>query len=83
MKKAKLTLKWKKISGINGYQIYYKQAGKKAKYKKVKASSNKKILVKLKKGKKYNVKIRAYKVQGGKTYFGKWSNAKKAKIKKK
>ncbi len=83
LKKAKLTLKWKKISGINGYQIYYKQAGKKAKYKKVKASSKKKILVKLKKGKKYNVKIRAYKVQGGKTYFGKWSNAKKAKIKKK
>ncbi len=83
LKKAKLTLKWNKISGVSGYQIYYKQAGKKVKYKKVGASKKTITLSKLLKGKKCKVKIRAYKTVGGKTYFGKWSSAKNVKIKKK
>ena len=33
------------------------------------------------KGKKYTVKVRAYKTVNGKKYYGKWSKAKKVKVK--
>ena len=81
--KGKLALKWKKLVGISGYQIYYKCKGGAAKYKKASASSKAKVLKKLKRGKKYKVKLRAFKVYEGKTYWGKWSNAKSVKVKKK
>ena len=81
--KGKLALKWKKLVGISGYQIYYKCKGGAAKYKKASASSKAKVLKKLKRGKKYKVKLRAFKVYEGKTYWGKWSNSKSVKIKKK
>ena len=82
-KKAKISLK--KISGAK-YQIKVSSSKKFTKKttvtKKVKKATftinNKKI----KNKKTLYVKARAYKVVGGKTYYGKWSKVKKVKIKK-
>lgn len=77
--KKKMTVKWKAMtnSRIKGYQISYKKKGStKAKTVKIKKrSAAKKVIKKLKKGKKYVVKIRAYAVISGKTYYGKWSKS--------
>ena len=76
-----LKLKWKKVSGASGYQVSYK-LGKKTQYKTVKGG--KKASFKIKKltsGKKYTVKVRAWKKVNGKKYYGKWSKAKKATAK--
>ncbi|MGI6033194.1 MAG: carbohydrate-binding domain-containing protein [Coriobacteriales bacterium] len=82
LKKGRIRVVWKKVSGAKGYQIRYK-VGKKVKTIKVKgAKVHKKILKKLKKGKKYTIKIRAYTRKSGKTYYGSWSKACKVKVKK-
>lgn len=91
-KKKKAVVKFKGLKGaeVVKYQISYK-TGKKTKkktYKKATTSAKKLkyTLKKLKKGKKYTVKVRAiysFKYEG-KTYKfnSKWSKAKKVKIKK-
>ncbi|MCI9617291.1 MAG: hypothetical protein HFG31_04705 [Eubacterium sp.] len=86
-KKVKLLLK--KIRGAKGYQV--------AVYKiKKNAAKNKKVIVKkfvkktsvtvtskkLKNKKTLYVKVRAYKLDGKKKIYGKWSKVKKVKIKK-
>ena len=78
--KRKLTVKWKKPSG-NGlrYQIGIKQKGKKYKY--YRTSGKSKTIKKLKSRKYYYVRVRAYRTSHGKNYYGKWSSAKKTKIK--
>ena len=76
------TVKWKKKSGITGYQIQYstnskfKKENKSIKIKSAKTGSKK--ITKLKAAKKYYVRIRTYK---GKKY-SKWSKVKSAKISK-
>ena len=76
------TVKWKKKSGITGYQIQYstnskfKKGNKSIKIKNAKTRSKK--ITKLKSNKKYYVRIRTYK---GKKY-SKWSKVKSAKISK-
>lgn len=76
------TVKWKKKSGITGYQIQYstnskfKKGNKSIKIKNAKTGSKK--ITKLKSNKKYYVRIRTYK---GKKY-SKWSKVKSAKISK-
>lgn len=76
------TVKWKKKSGITGYQIQYstnskfKKGNKSIKIKNAKTVSKK--ITKLKVAKKYYVRIRTYK---GKKY-SKWSKVKSAKISK-
>ena len=82
--KAKQVLvKWKKVSGANGYQVTYslKKGFKKAKTVKVSASKAKVTLKKLKSGKVYYVKVRAFKVYRGQTYYGAYSKVKKIKVK--
>ena len=82
--KAKQVLvKWKKVSGANGYQVTYslKKGFKKAKTVNVSASKAKVTLKKLKSGKVYYVKVRAYKVYRGQTYYGAYSKVKKIKVK--
>lgn len=75
-------IKWKKKSGITGYQIQYstnskfKKGNKSIKIKNAKTVSKK--ITKLKVAKKYYVRIRTYK---GKKY-SKWSKVKSAKISK-
>ena len=75
-------IKWKKKSGITGYQIQYstnskfKKGNKSIKIKNAKTISKK--ITKLKAAKKYYVRIRTYK---GKKY-SKWSKAKSIKTTK-
>ena len=83
VKGRKLLVKIKKLSGVKGYEISY-AANKKFKSAKKKATSKTTItLTKLKKGKTYHVRVRAYKLDSkGKKVYGKWSNIKKVKIQK-
>lgn len=82
--KKKATIRWKRASGVNGYQVY-RASKKKGKYKKVKtitrAKTTKYINKKLKKNKKYYYKIRAYKKVNGKTVYGAFSKTVKVKAK--
>ena len=82
VKNEAITIKWKKKSGITGYQIQYstnskfKKGNKSIKIKNAKTISKK--ITKLKAAKKYYVRIRTYK---GKKY-SKWSKAKSIKTTK-
>lgn len=78
VKGKKVTLTWKKAKNAQSYKIAYKVKGaKKWSYKNT--TKAKYTLKKLKKGKTYYFKVRAY--SGTKT-AGKWSTAAKVKIKK-
>jgi len=81
--KGQLMARWKKAGGITGYQLQYglKKNFKKAKKVTVKAAKVKRTLKKLKTGKTYYVRVRAFKKVKGKTYYSAWSAAKKAKVK--
>ena len=75
------TVKWKKVSGATGYQVSYK-VGKKTSKKIVNGGKKTSLKVtNLKSGKKYTVKVRAWKTVNGKKYYGKWSNDKKVTVK--
>ena len=81
--KTKVKLTWKKVKGATGYRIYMKTGN--GKYKRVKtitkASIAKYTKTKLKKGKKYTFKIRAYKTVKGKKIFGSYSKGKSYRMK--
>lgn len=64
--------------GASTYQIYYKQKGTST-WKKTTTTSNSKTIKKLKKGKQYYVKVRAYKKVGNTTYYGDFSRTKLSK----
>ena len=76
-KKGKvLTVKWKKVSGVTGYQIQYslKKNMKGAKTVTVKGAKKKsRKIKKLKKNKKYYVRLRAYKGNGKNRVYSKWT----------
>ncbi|MDO4383356.1 MAG: phosphodiester glycosidase family protein [Eubacteriales bacterium] len=81
-KKAKIT--WKKASNASGYKVY-RATSSKGKYKCVKTTgsgSRSWTNSKLKKGKTYYYKVRAYRKASGKTVYGSYSSVKKIKIKK-
>lgn len=75
-KKGKgFTVKWKKVSGITGYQIQYSTKINFSSKKTVtvkKPSATSKTVSGLKKGKRYYVRIRTYKKVNGKTYYSGW-----------
>ncbi len=75
----KVTVKWKKVSGVDGYQISV--ATSKGKTKIVATAKKKaaKKVIRLKKAKKQYVKIRAYVNVNGKKVTGKWSKVATAK----
>ena len=77
---------WKSVTGASGYQVEYSTSKKftKKTTKKVTVKSKKAkktTLKKLKSGKKYYVRVRAYKTVNGKNVYGSWSSAKNLKIK--
>jgi tetratricopeptide (TPR) repeat protein len=74
------TVTWKKVKGASGYKISYK-TGKTTKYVNVKSGKLSKTIRKLQSGKKYTIKVRAFKKVNGKKYYGKWSKAKKVRVK--
>lgn len=81
LKGHKIKAKWNKCStSATGYQIYW---AKDKKFKKIVAKTTTRGRSKVTytgknftKGRKYYVRIRAYKKAGGKTYYGAWSNIK-------
>jgi len=80
----KATVKWSKVSEASGYVIYRstkKSSGYKA-IKTVKSGSTVKYVnKKLKKGKKYYYKVRAYKTVNGKKVYSSYSTVKSVKVK--
>lgn len=76
-KNGKIQLKWRRIKKVQGYQvkIWYKRGSrKKITYYKVKKTVF--YSKKTKKGKKYYVKVRAFRKNGKKIAYGKWSRKK-------
>ena len=84
-KKHTIKASWDKKSGANGYQIYYSRNKnfKKLSAKKIVKGGKKTSYVgkNFTKGKKYYVKVRAYKNVNGRKVYGKWSNVKTVKCK--
>ncbi len=84
--KAKtVTVVWDTVSGASGYQVRYstsdKFTNKTTKYATVQKQKSKKVtLKKLKKGKKYYIKVRAFRTVNGKKIYGAYSKVKSVKI---
>ena len=82
-KPGNLTIKIKKVKKVSGYKVKISQNKKFKKSKTYKIKKNQKTVKGLKQGKKYFVKVRAYKkikVKGkSKTVYGKWSKVKSVK----
>ncbi len=82
--KRRVKVSWKKIKGVNGYEIY--RSSKKTKgYKKIKTASKASIVAytnkKLDSKKKYYYKVRAYKKVNGKKVYSSYSSVKSVKVK--
>ena len=81
--KGKLTVKWKKTVGGAGYQLQYSLSSSFKSSQKVnitKTATVSRVLKNLKSGKTYYVRIRSYKLVGGKTYVSAWSKALSKKV---
>ncbi len=82
--KKKVTVKWKKVKNIDGYFIQYgtDKTLKKRKTVKIKNPKKvKKLIKKLKSGKKYYFRVKAYKIINGKRKNSKWCKIKSVKVK--
>ena len=81
-KKQSLMISWKKHLGVTAYRIAYRRKGtSKYRYITCKSTTTKKIITSLKKGKSYQIRIRAYKQIDGRKYYGAYSTLKSIKIK--
>ena len=81
----KITLTWKKAAGAEGYQIQYSYTKDFAKRKNVvvkSATTLKKTIANLKKGKTYYFRIRAYKIDASRNLFSAWKTYKAVKVTK-
>ena len=80
--KQKAVVRWKKVTGANGYRIYT-AAKKNGKFKPVKTIKKGKTLrttiKNLKKGNRY-IKVRAYRNVNGKKVFSAYSTVKRVKV---
>ncbi len=86
-KGKKLIIKWEKVDNATGYKV---QVSKNKKFKKKiifnKLTKKTKVIVKgkkIKRGKTYYVRVRAYNTANGNNNYGKWSKVVKKKVKKK
>lgn len=77
--KRAVTVRWGKAAGGCSYQIAYRQCGRKSWNYTTSKTTSKKIRC-LQSGKRYSVKVRAYKKVGGKRYNGTWSGEKKIMV---
>ena len=76
VKNRKFTLSWKRTKGATGYQVQYKLKSAK-KFKTLKTLKKLKVTSrKLKKGKKYQFKVRTYTNVKGTKVYGKWTKVK-------
>ena len=83
--KKAISVEWKKVSGVKGYQI---QVATDKKFKKNKKTvtikmqkTTKTTIKKLKAKKKYYVRVRTYKIVNGKKVYSSWSKVKSVKTK--
>lgn len=79
-----ITLTWKPVSKAEGYVAEYstsKDFSSETKQLNLGKSAKKTTIKKLKKGKKYYVRVKAYKTVNGKKIYGSWSAVKSVKIK--
>ena len=82
-KKKAVVVKFKKVKGAVGYQVWWSKNKKFKKGTKKKFTKKTKYTIKkLKKKKTYYIKVRAYNMNGNKKQFGLFSKIKKVKIKK-
>ena len=83
--KKAISVTWKKVSGVNGYEIQLATDKKFKKNKKTvtikKQKTTKTTIKKLKAKKKYYVRIRTYKTVNGKKVYSSWSKVKSVKTK--
>ena len=83
--KKAILVTWKKVSGVNGYEIQVATDKKFKKNKKTvtikKQKTTKTTVKKLKAKKKYYVRVRTYKMVNGKQVYSSWSKAKSVKTK--
>ena len=80
-KGKKLVVKWDVVKGAKGYQLQYALNKKFKKKKSVQTKKSKYTIKKLKKKKTYYIRVRAYKMNGKKKVYGKWSKVKAVKRK--
>jgi len=78
---AAFTVKWKKVSGVTGYQVQYSTSSKfSSKTSKTATAKKDKTTAKtvsgLKSKTKYYVRVRTYKTRGKKKKYSSWSSAK-------
>ena len=83
--KKAVSVEWKKVSGVKGYQIQVATDKKFKKNKKTvtvkKQKTTKTTVKKLKAKKKYYVRMRTYKIVNGKKVYSSWSKVKTVKTK--
>ena len=83
--KKAVSVEWKKVSGVKGYQIQVATDKKFKKNKKTvnikKQKTTKTTVKKLKAKKKYYVRVRTYKIVNGKKVYSSWSKVKSVKTK--
>lgn len=86
LKKKTMQVTWKKLEGAQGYEICLGTNRKITKGRKKvtvkKAAATKATVKKLKPGKKYYVKVRAYQTVSGRKQYSKWSTVKSVKVKR-
>lgn len=82
VKKKAISVKWKKASKADFYQVSIATKKKSTKVVSKNNTSTSYKMKKLKKGKKYYVKVRAARTVNGATYYGAWSTVKTVKVKK-
>jgi len=83
--KNAISVEWKKVSGVKGYQVQVATDKKFKKNKKTvnikKQKTTKTTVKKLKAKKKYYVRVRTYKIVNGKKVYSSWSKVKSVKTK--
>lgn len=81
-----MKVRWKRNKKASGYQLQYALDGKFRKGRKTlrvrKSGTITKTIRKLKKGRKYYVRIRAYKIHKNNTFYSAWSISRKVRIRK-
>ena len=84
LRKRKVKITWAKVAGADGYEVYIKSPGKKKYVKRATRNANVKSIThsRLKKGKTYRYKVRAFTKVNGKKVYGQFSKVKKIKIKR-
>lgn len=80
-RKASIRIAVKPQKGVSGYQYAWRQVGK-IKWSAATYQGKARIVKKLKPGKKYQVRIRAYKTIDGKKFYGAWSKNKMIRTKR-